>query len=129
MIAHAGQSPWATGLARSLANLPLSLHWPRSADEALGLAATRGMHAAVVDDELPETGGRGTVRGIRLLGLELPCLLVCRGADQRVLRDAIELGVFSVIEADADYDTVTPILLKLVRQRYHLDWSIPTGAN
>jgi hypothetical protein len=87
------------------------------------------MHAAVVDDELPETGGRGTVRGIRLLGLELPCLLVCRGADQRVLRDAIELGVFSVIEADADYDTVTPILLKLVRQRYHLDWSIPTGAN
>jgi hypothetical protein len=46
-----------------------------------------------------------------------------------VLRDAIELGVFSVIEADADYDTVTPILLKLVRQRYHLDWSIPTGAN
>lgn len=129
MIAHAGQSPWATGLAQSLARLPLSLHWSRSGDEALGLAATRGMHAAVVDDELPGSGGRGTVRGIRLLGLELPCLLVCRGADQRVLRDAIQLGVFSVIEADADRDTVTPILLKLVRQRYHLDWSIPTSAN
>ena len=129
MIAHAGQSPWAAGLARSLARLPLSLHWPRTADEALGLAATRGMHVAVVDDDLPDAGGRDTVRGIRLLGLELPCLLVCKGADQRVLLEAIQLGVFSVIEADADCDAVTPILLKLVRQRYHLDWSIPTGAN
>ncbi len=129
MIAHAGQSPWAAVLARSLARLPLSLHWPRTADEALGLAATRGMHVAVVDDELPEVGGRDMVRGIRRLGLELPCLLVCRGADQRVLRDAIQLDVFSVIEAAADCDTVTPILLDLVRQRYHLDWSIPTGAN
>lgn len=129
MIAHAGYSPWATGLARSLAGLPLRLHWPRTADEAIGLAATRGMHVAVVDDELPEAGGRDTVRGIRLLGLELPCLLVCKGADQRMLQDAIQLDVYSVIEADGDRDAVTPILLKLVRQRFDLDWSIPPGAN
>lgn len=129
MIAHAGQSPWATGLADSLARLPMRLHWPRTADEAIGLAATRGMHVAVVDDELPDAGGRLAVRRIRLLGLELPCLLVCKGADQRVLLEAIQLGVFSVIEADADRDAVTPILLKLVRQRYHLNWAIPTGAN
>jgi len=129
MIAHAGQSRWAMVLVRSLAPLPLKVHWPRNGDEAIGLAARRGMHLAVVDDELPDAGGRGALRGIRRLGLALPCLLVCHGADQRLLRDAIQLDVFSVVEAESERDLLTPTVLKAVRQVYHLDWLVPGTFN
>lgn len=127
MIAHAGESHWADRLASTLSPLPWQLHWPRTGDEALGLAATRSMHLAVVDDDLPDSGGRGVVRRIRRLGLELPCLLVCKNPDQRILQDAIRLDVFSVVEAEAPGDKLPPVIFKLVRRVYDLDWPVPDG--
>ena len=129
MIAHAGRNRWAARLDSTLSTLPVSLHWPRTGDEALSLAATRSMHLAILDDELPDAGGRGVVRGIRRMGLELPCLLVCRDPDERVLRDAIQLDVFSVLEAEAQTDLLPPMIVKAVRRIYHLDWSITGGFN
>lgn len=122
MIAHAEQSGWAWDLGETLASLPLRLHWPQTGEAAIRLAATRRMHLAVVDDELPEEGGRGVVQSIRRLGLELPCLLVCRDADPRVLRDAMELGVFSVLDAGSPTKVLTPTILNVVRRIYRVDW-------
>ncbi|MFQ5429909.1 MAG: hypothetical protein ACE5E1_06325 [Phycisphaerae bacterium] len=127
MIAHAGHSPWAEGLARSLAPLPLELHRPKTADQTFDLAATRRMHVAVVDDDLPDAGGRGVVRRMRGAGLHLPCLLVCRMPDQRVLQDAMQLDVFTVVEADAQGELLPPVVLKLVRRIYRVEWTIPGG--
>ncbi len=129
MIAQASESAWASGLARSLAPLPVQLHWPRTGDEAIRLAAAGPMHLAVIDDDLPEAGGRGVVRNIRRLGLDLPCLLVCKCPDERVLHDALRLDMFSVLDTEMPTDALTPIILRVVRRVYRTDWSVPGGFN
>ncbi len=129
MIAQAAESAWARGLATSLAPLPVQLHWPRTGDEALRLAAAQPVHLAVIDDELPDAGGRGMVRNIRRLGLEFPCLLVCRHPDERVLHDALRLDMFSVLDAETPTDTLTPMIFTVVRRVYRTDWSAPGGFN
>lgn len=129
MIAQAAESAWASGLARSLASLPVQLHWPRSGDEAIRLVAVQPVHLAVIDDDLPDAGGRGMVRNIRRLGLEFPCLLVCRRPDERVLHDALGLDVYSVLDAEMPMDALTPMVFTVVRRVYRTDWSVPAGFN
>lgn len=129
LIAHAGECPWARGLARSLAPLPVGLHWSHTDDEAVGMAAGRGMHVAVVDDGLPPRGGLDTLRRMRRMGLVLPCLLVCDDPGPRLLRDAIELDVFSVVYAEAESELLTPMVLRIVRRVYDVEWPMPGGFN
>ncbi len=83
------------------------------------------MHLAVVDDDLPNVGGRGVVRSFRRLGLELPCLLVCRDPDERILHDAIQLQVFSVLQADGQQAMLSRMILRAAQRYYHLDWALP----
>jgi DNA-binding NarL/FixJ family response regulator len=129
LIAHAADSFWPADLADSLTAWPVDLHWSRTDVEAIDLAATRGMHVAVVDDGLPAAGGLDLLRRIRRLGLVLPCLLVCDQADQRLLRDALALNVFSVLQAEAAAQQLAPMVLKVVRQVYQIDWHADDGMN
>lgn len=129
LIAHASESLWARGLARSLAPLPVGLHWSHTDDEAVGLAAGRGMHVAVLDDGLPPHGGLDAVRRIRRIGLELPCLLVCEDPEPRLLQDAIQLDVFSVVQAGGEGERLTPLILRIARRVYAVDWPLPGGPN
>ena len=87
----------------------------------------KSVHVAVVDGELPG-GGLNLLRRVRGLGIDLPCLLVCETVDQRVLHDAIELDVFSVM-AKAQDRLLTPMLLKVFRQVYRLNWPECIEAN
>jgi hypothetical protein len=121
LIARPPWSRWAEPLARSLSPLPVELHWPRTGVEAIGLAVSNAMHLAVFDGDNRADFGLGLVRRIRRLGVCTPCLLVCDEADQRLLRDALELDVFSVLVAEPGRDLVTPMVLKVFRQVY--DWS------
>ena len=117
LIAQSAENAWGAGLAQSLSPWPVDLHWSCTDAEALDLAASGGMHAAVVDDGLPGAGGLDLLRRFHRLKLRLPCLLVCDRLDQRLLRDALELNVFSVVvQAHAETDVLTPWVLKLVRR-------------
>jgi len=130
MIARACDEGWPTGLTHSLSPLPVSFHWSRTDIEALNLAASGSMHVAVVDEELPGTGGLDVLRRIRNLGFELPCLLVSNRVDARLLRDALDLNVFSVVEGGLSAaEMIVPVLLRLIRRVYHLDWGAGAGMN
>lgn len=129
MIAHAAESRWPTDLARTLLRLPVDLHWSQTDSEAIDLAASGGMHVAVVDDALPRAGGLDLLRRIRGLGLGLPCLLVCEDPDPRVLRDALSLDVFSVVQAGPVGEGLVPMVVKLVRNVYRVDWNVSEGMN
>ena len=129
LIAHAGDCLWVPGLARSLAPLPVGLHWSHSDDEAIGMAAGRGMHVAVVDGDLPPRGGLDALRRIRRMGLELPCLLVCDDPGPRLLRDAIELDVFSVVHSRGEGELLTPMVLRIVQRVYEVEWPMPGEFN
>jgi DNA-binding response OmpR family regulator len=123
LIAHAGQGSWPGLLERRLA--PHQVGWFRSedGDATLGIAARLEMHLAVVDDDLPRAGGLDTLRRMRRSGLTLPVLLVASEPDRRLLEDAIELNAFSVVKVADERDYLTPVVFRLVRQVYGLDWS------
>jgi DNA-binding NarL/FixJ family response regulator len=125
MIAHPSGAPWAADLARRLGPFPVSLHWPRSDEEALGLAVSGRLHVGVVDGDHPGFGGLELLRRIRRVGLELPCLLVCNNASQRVLQAALDLQVYSVLEADVEAgpSRIADMVIRVGRQFYKLEWT------
>lgn len=129
MIAHAIERPWSAGLVRSLAAWPLDLHRSRTDTETISLVASGEMHVAVLDDELPGTGGLEVLRRIRRMGLVLPCLLVCEEPDARFLSEALALDVFSVVQASGEENLLAPLVLKAVRRTYRLDWQVPETMN
>ncbi len=129
LIAHATRAPWSAHLVESLSVHPVDLHWSHTDTETIDIAVSGRMHAAVVDHDLPVAGGLDLLRSIRQLGIDLPCLLVCGRADQRLLQEALALDVFSVVQAEASADLLAPMVLKAIRQTHRIGWAGPNGMN
>lgn len=128
LIAHGSQNPWATDLAGFLADRPVDLHWPRSEAEAICVVSERPVHLAVVDDLMPSIGGLALLRRIRRLGLAMPALLVSPRPDPRILREALELDVFSVVDEGTAQASLVPQVLKVFQRFYHVDWPPVAGT-
>ena len=123
MVANGWAAPWATDLVDRLSSQGVGFHWPNNADEALGLAMSGNVHVALVDgDEATLDGGLTLVRRIRRAGISKPCLLVCSEPDQRVLRDALELNVYSVLEATEGCAKIADMVLRVGRQVYNFNY-------
>jgi len=129
MIAHAAHNPWVANLARGLARWPVDLLWSRTDREAISLIADRSIHAGIVDNALPQTSGLDLVRRMRKLGVDAPCLLVCDDANDRVLHDALELDIFSVVQTQTNQELIVPMLVRVVQQKYKLTWTPITTFN
>lgn len=129
LIAHAASEPWAIGLAGSLGDLPVNLHWSRTEAEAVGLASRQRLHLGVVDEAVPDAGGLSLVRRMRRLGMEVPLFLVTQESNQRLLRDALELQVISVILAAAYRETLLPAVFRTMRRRYNFGDGVPNLEN
>lgn len=125
MVAHSARPFWGETLARRLSNCPVDFHWPQSGDEAVDVIAGRAIHVAIVDDSLPRSGGLDAVRRLRQSGLDSPAVLVSIDPDRRLMMDAIQLDVYSVVKVAPDHDYLTPVVMRLVRQFYHVDWPDP----
>ena len=122
MIAPGARDRWAADLAQSLAGWPVDLLWSRTDNQAVELAASGQIQIALLDATLPLAGGLEAIRRIRRLGLELPSLLVCDEPTQRLLQDALALNVFSVVQTDVKRSGLAPMLCKVVKQVYHVEW-------
>jgi DNA-binding NarL/FixJ family response regulator len=105
------------------------VHWPRTQCEALNLATSAAMHMGVVDQSLPDEGGLGLVRAFRRLGLDFPCLLICDGADPRLLRQALELDIFSVISVETAAPAIWPMVVRALQRHYQLPWNGEGSVN
>lgn len=125
MIAAGPQSRWAPRLAEVLAPWQVDVQWSRSDHEALEVFARDCVHIGVVDHNLPATSGLELVRRLRHMGFTVPCVLVCEGATQRLLSDAIALDVFSVVQADEQHDVIAPYVVRLAQQKYRFNWTLP----
>lgn len=129
MIAQGTQNAWASSVANGLSRWPVDLHWPKTDREAISLVSGQPIHVGVVDYALPQTSGLDLVRRMRQIGFAAPCLLVCDDANQRLLHDAIELDIFSVVQSDANRDLIVPMLAKVVREKYHVTWPYSAAVN
>jgi DNA-binding NarL/FixJ family response regulator len=122
MIAPGAHDSWAEDLAGLLAAWPVDVLWSRSDTEAVDMAVTGRIQVALVDASLPVDGGLEAIRRIRRLGIDLPSLLVCDDPSQRLLLDALALDVFSVVHTDMNRSLLAPMLCKIVKQVYRVEW-------
>ena len=78
---------------------------------------------------MPSIGGLALLRRIRRLGLAFPCLLVTHQPDPRLLREALELDAFSVVDEGTAQAALVPQVLKVFRSLYQVDWPITGNEN
>ena len=91
----------------------------RSGREALDLLESRPVHAAVLDQQMPQLGG---MQVIRLMNehkkLAPPAILLANDLTSHLLREALGMHVFSVLSKPVDTNLLLDALARVLR-RYH----------
>jgi DNA-binding NtrC family response regulator len=90
-------------------------------NDVLDIMRHKRIHTAIVDFDSESMSGMGAVRIIRAHNPLLPCIMLAECIEQKVLKKAIELDVFSVIEKPVNFDLLRQQLNKLFVKRYGID--------
>src|SRR4030042_1834298 len=88
---------WPTAVGQIFRNRNVELLMVKQADEALNVLQQRRIHTAIIDMNSKILNGLGMIRAIRSGFPLLPCILVADNVEKKLLSDALELEVFSVI--------------------------------
>jgi len=86
---------------------------------ALDIIERRRIHAAIVDMDSQSAGGLGIVRVIRRYHPLLPCIMVSKVSERRVLGSALELDVFGVVAKPVDMQILQEELNRLFVKKYN----------
>jgi eukaryotic-like serine/threonine-protein kinase len=97
----------------------LVVHSPVSQGELAREFLAQGFDAVLLADEWP--GGRGLSWARELAGRAgfAPIVLLCKGTDPTVARDAAALGAFTVSRADLDREAFAQVLAAAERRQAH----------
>jgi DNA-binding NtrC family response regulator len=86
---------------------------------ALDIIERRSIHTAIVDMDSAPAGGLSIIRVIRGYYPMLPCILVSRSTEEKLLATALELNVFSVIAKPVDMRILQDQLNRLFIKKYN----------
>jgi CheY-like chemotaxis protein len=129
---------WTSVLPRLLQPQGIVAYIARSGREAMDLAGHLEIHAAVIDlarplDEAAEKAAAQEA-GLRLLELfhrlpnRPPMVVVHRPAynreADRLLREALRLGAFSVLHKPVELEQVLAVFRRLLDRQYHGNWPV-----
>lgn len=138
-----GQKSWSSHLPRLLEPQGVQAFSAETVNEALEVIQSHPIHVAVVDITLPMNRHEGKQEshrpvedrfagGLRLLrviqGLNpRPPSVVVRGRafdqrDPRVLREALNLGAFSVLDQPIDLEQMLRVLQRVLERHYGGSW-------
>ncbi len=98
----------------------INLLMAETLDELVNIIEQRQIHTAIIDMDC-QTSGLATIRIIRIDYPLLPCILLTSKAGQEMLREALKLDVFSVIDKPVDMSILRQQLNKLFIKRYNSD--------
>lgn len=87
--------------------------------EALEILDRTCIHTAIVDMESDNLSGLGIIRVLRGRYPELPCILLSKEPERRLLCSALELNVFSVIDKPVNLSILQEQLDRLFRKKYN----------
>ncbi len=127
---------WTVQLSRLLQPQGVAAYMARSGREAIDLAEQVTIHAAVIDLSTPLDGNGfapASSTGIWLLELMRrlpyrPPVVVVRGPAisqndfDRMMREALRLGAFSVMNKPIDVEQVLAVFRRLLDRRYRGMW-------
>lgn len=91
-----------------------------SPSEFVNIIERRRIHATIVDMD-SEAGGLATIKIIRIDYLLLSCILLSSASGEAVLRAALRLDVFSVIDKPVDMSILREQLNRLFIKKYNND--------
>ena len=89
--------------------------------EFVNIIERRRIHTTIVDTDQKKSNALTTIRIIRMHYPLLPCILLSSVMDQTMLSQALELGVFSVIDKPVKMGILLEQLNRLFKKRYNSD--------
>lgn len=98
----------------------INLLMAETLDDLVNIIEQRQIHTAIIDMDC-QTSGLATIKIIRIDYPLLPCILLTSKAGQEMLREALKLDVFSVIDKPVDMSILRQQLNKLFIKRYNSD--------
>jgi len=91
----------------------------RSGREALELIESQPVHAAVLDQQMPQLGGMQVIRLMQEQRKSAPpAILLAHDLTSHLLREALGMHVFSVLSKPVDTNLLLDALARVLR-RYH----------
>jgi len=95
----------------------------RSGRDALDLLESQPVHAAVLDQQMPQLGG---MQVIRLMNehrsASVPAILLADDLTSHLLREALGMHVFSVLSKPVDTNLLLDALARILRRYHSSQW-------
>lgn len=116
-----GRSDWAWAEAVESIFAPRGVNSIVAADaaNALDIIERRKIHTAIVDMDSAPASGLSIIRVIRGYYPMLPCILLSRSVEEKLLARALALDVFSVIAKPVDMMILQDQLNRLFIKKYN----------
>jgi len=109
---------WPEAVRQIFNSRGIQLLLVKNAAQALSTLQHRRIHTAIVDMDCEALSGLVVIKMIRSGFPLLPCILIADSAEQKLLSEALELDVFSVINKPVDILLLQSQLHKLFLKRY-----------
>jgi CheY-like chemotaxis protein len=87
-------------------------------EEALDVVSREPVHLLLLDMHMPRLTGLDTIRELRKLHLELPCVLISAAMDQQIEAAARAANAFSVLSKPVRLPDITGIVAQIMQQVY-----------
>jgi len=78
------------------------------------------VHTAIIDMDYQQYNGFATVRMIRAEYPTVPCIMLTQWAEKELLRKALELEVFGVLDKPVDMLLLQGVLDRLFTKKYNI---------
>lgn len=89
-------------------------------EEALQIIHTQPVHVIVLDMHMPRLSGLETIRRVKQLGQQLPCILMSAQMDDALAEEARQLDAFSTLHKPVSCAEITGVVNRAMRLTY--DW-------
>jgi len=109
---------WPEAVRQIFSSRGVQMLLVRKPDQALNVLQQRRVHTAIVDMDC-ETSGLVVIKMIRSGFPLLPCILVAKAPEQKLLSEALELDIFSVINKPVDIRLLQNQLHRLFLKKYN----------
>lgn len=87
-------------------------------EEALDVIQREPVHLLLLDMHMPRLTGLETIRRLRTLHLDLPCILISAALDRQLEADARAAHAFSVLSKPVRLPDITGVVAQVMKQVY-----------
>lgn len=95
----------------------------RTGREAVDMVKGQPVHLVVLDVQMPQLGGLQAFKLIReMVKFPPPAILLADRLTNSLMRDALGMGVFSVMPKPVDLNLLLDSMARIMRRRYFSRW-------